>query len=134
MLSVRMLKEWRYDFVDHNGDVATRICPKGLVLEFDDDVCADAVATDHAETLRPHTPAFAELVLQRRRYFDILHEVGDPAEATRILAEELEARAVADAESARVRSKAAKAKAQADSDAAKAKAEADAKSSGKKRS
>lgn len=99
MYSVRMTKTWDYDFVDQNGEIVTRTCPKDLVLELDDEVAAAAVATGHAETLRPPTPAFAELVRLHKRYLDLLGEYGDADEASRaLLEEEQQANATGDAE------------------------------------
>lgn len=130
MISVRMTKDWEYEFVDLNNEIATRRCPKGLVLEFDEEVAAAAVAQDAAETMRPQSHEFAERVRVNKRFLDLLAETGDADEAGRVLLDEEQAKAAeAEAETAKAETKAekrakAEAKAKADADAVEAAAQA----------
>ncbi len=114
MISVRMTKDWEYDFVDVNGEIATRKCPRGLVLEFEDEIAASAVASGHAETTAPASEAFSERVRLHKRYLDLIAETGDPDEADRLLREEEQTRAEEAEKEAAEKSKAAKKKAASD--------------------
>lgn len=110
MISVRMTKDWEYDFVDVNGEIATRKCPRGLVLEFEDEIAASAVASGHAETTAPASEAFSERVRLHKRFLDLIAETGDPDEADRLLREEERARAEDAQKAATEKAKAAKKK------------------------
>lgn len=124
MISVRMLRDWEYDFVDQNDELATRKCPKNLVLEFEEEIAGAAVAAGAAETMAPHSANFAERVRVHKRYLDIVSENGGDADAAaeQLLEEETARAAEAAAEQASAKKgKAAKSEAEA-----KAKEEAEA--------
>ena len=128
MISVRMTKDWEYDFVDINDEISTRKCPRGLVLEFEEEVAASAIASGHAETLQPPSPVFADTIRVHKRWLDLLAETGGDMEQAAAILEKEEVERAEAAKSAAKTSKRAKqetaeAKAKADEEAAEAEAE-----------